>query len=300
MDDVRQNVCLDRYDERYGYLRLPRPRQEEALGSSMRRYGQLTPIVAAERGECFAVVDGFKRLHAARKIGLEVLEGRVFSLSEQAAIGAVYSLNQHGRGLVDLEEALVVRELCREHGMAQVEVGELLGRHKSWVSRRLMLVERLSEEAQSDVRVGLISTSMVRELVRLPRGNQAEVAVAIHRHGLTVRQGAQFVTLFEKAKDRHEQQALLEGPRQALERYGPKVTMAPVDPRLSSTVNRLRRTAISTVNITSQLRSGLEGADVSSWSDIERSVIDPLLGQARQSILRLDNVLGAIVESSGQ
>ena len=111
-------VCLERYDERYGYLRLPRPRQEEALGASMRRYGQLTPIVAAERGESFAVVDGFKRLHSARKIGLEMLDGRVFSLSEQAAIGAVYSLNQHGRGLVDLEEAMVVRELCREHGMS--------------------------------------------------------------------------------------------------------------------------------------------------------------------------------------
>ena len=71
MVDVSQSVCLDQFDERYGYLRLPRPRQEEALGSSMRRYGQLTPIVAAERGDCFAVVDGFKRLHAARKIGLD-------------------------------------------------------------------------------------------------------------------------------------------------------------------------------------------------------------------------------------
>jgi ParB-like chromosome segregation protein Spo0J len=239
-------------------------------------------------------------LHAARKIGLEELEGRIFTLSESAAVGAMYSLNQHGRGLVDLEEALVVRELCREHGMAQVEVGALLGRHKSWVSRRLMLVERVSEEVQSDVRVGLISTSMVRELVRLPRGNQAEVAVAVHRHGLTVRQGAQFVTLFEKAKDRHEQQALLEGPRQALERDGPKAATAPMDPRLSVEANRLRRTAISTINITSQLRKRLEQTDPSSWEAIEQSVITPLLGQTRLSILRLDKVLQATVDTTGQ
>ena len=116
----------------------------------------------------------------------------------------------------------------------------------------------------------------------------------------TSREASRLVTLFEKAKDRNEQEALLHDSRQELERHGPKVTMAPVDPRLSSTANRLRRAAISTVNITSQLRGGLEGTDVSSWSDIERSVITPLLGQARQSILRLDNVLGAIVESSGQ
>ena len=37
-------------------------------------------------------------------------------------------------GLSQVEEALVVRELCRG-GLSGVEVGILLGRHKSWVSR---------------------------------------------------------------------------------------------------------------------------------------------------------------------
>ena len=46
--------------------------------------------------------------------------------------------------------------------MTQVEVAELLGRHKSWVCRRLALVEKLSNEAREDLRLGLLSTTAAR------------------------------------------------------------------------------------------------------------------------------------------
>ncbi len=301
MEIQSQFISLDRYDERYGYLRFTRPRQEAQIGLSMRRYGQLTPIVAVARGESFSVIDGFKRLHAAREIGFENLEGRIFGLSESAAIAAMYSLNQYSRGMVDLEEALVVRELCREQGMAQTEVGVLLGRHKSWVSRRLMLVERLSEEVQCDVRVGLVSTTTARELVRLPRGNQAEVACVIHRHGLTSREASRFVTLFEKANDRQAQQALLECPDHVLiKANGPKEAIAPLESSLSVATNGLKRTAISTINIISQLKARLEQSDSTSWTPKERSVIRPLLGQVRQLILRLDKALETTAQVGGK
>ena len=274
--EVTASVSVDRLDERYGYLRIPRPRQEAAIGESMRRFGQLTPVVATEREETLAMVDGFKRLHAARKLGLDRLDVRVLSLSEQAAVAAVYSLNRYGQGMTDMEEALVVRSLCREHGLAQVEVGEILGRHKSWVCRRLMLIERLSEQVQNDVRVGLVSVSMTREIVRLPRGNQPEVALCIHRNGLTVREASFLVTLFEKATDRIEQQALLDRPRDALDKHRDGPAMAPYDSRLSVRANRLRRLLISTLDRMTRLSRGLADSDASSWTEADRSVVNPL------------------------
>ena len=63
----------------------------------------------------------------------------VVALEETAAIAAVMTLNQVGRELNDLEQALCVRALIREQGLTQVAVGGQLGRDKSWVSRRLML-----------------------------------------------------------------------------------------------------------------------------------------------------------------
>ena len=176
----------------------------------MQRLGQLVPIVVCERESVFAIVDGFKRVAAARALELGTLAARVMPLRETAAIAALLTLNRHGRGLTDLEEATVVRALCREQGLDQSEVAQLLGRHKSWVSRRLCLVEHLAQPVVDDVRAGLVSTTVARELARLPRGNQADVATTIRKEGLTSRQAATLVTLFSKTSGVAQQQHLLE------------------------------------------------------------------------------------------
>jgi ParB/RepB/Spo0J family partition protein len=292
------SVSLDRLDERYGELRIARPRQQDAVTESMRRFGQLTPLVASARGEALAVIDGFKRLHAADKLGLERLAVRLLPLSEQAAVAAVYSLNRHGSGMSDLEEALVVRALCREHAMAQVEVAELLGRHKSWVSRRLMLVERLSEQVQQDVRVGLVSVSVAREVARLPRGNQPEVAMAVHRHGLTARDATHLVSLFEKATDRRQQQNLLERPRESLDRERGRAALAPHDSRLGAGANRLRRLALTALEGASRLSQGLAETSPPSWTEAERSVLTALLRQVLGSVRQLAAGIAAVLDST--
>ena len=53
----------------------------------------------------------------------------------------ILALNGTGRGMKELEEAWIVHALVREDGLSQVQVAELLERHKSWVSRRLALLE---------------------------------------------------------------------------------------------------------------------------------------------------------------
>ena len=97
----------------------------------------------------------------------------------------ILGLNGTARGMKELEEAWIVHALVREDGLSQVEVAELLGRHKSWVCRRLALLERLSEECREDLRLGLLSPTMARQLTRLPAGNQAEVVAAARREQLT-------------------------------------------------------------------------------------------------------------------
>jgi hypothetical protein len=69
-------------------------------------------------------------------LGFNALRARVLSLSEAAALASIVTFNRHGRGLTDIEEAMVVKALCRDQGLMQVEVAELVGRDKSWVCRR--------------------------------------------------------------------------------------------------------------------------------------------------------------------
>ena len=62
--------------------------------------------------------------------------------------------------------------LVRDDGMTQVEAAHLLGRHKSWVCRRLALLEKLSPAVKEDLRLGLLGPALARQLTRLPMGNQ--------------------------------------------------------------------------------------------------------------------------------
>jgi hypothetical protein len=50
-------------------------------------------------------------------------------------------------------------------------VAELLGCYKSWVCRRLALIERLGPKAKDELRVSLLSPTAARQIVRLPEGN---------------------------------------------------------------------------------------------------------------------------------
>ncbi len=208
-----QLVPIAELDERYGELRYPPSDADlSAMKSSIDRFGQLSPITVCPRGSVLSLIDGFKRLGAARLLSLTTLEARVMSVNEAAAVAAIYSLNRSSPGLTIIEEAMIVKKLCREHGLAQLEVSRLLDKHPSWTSRRLMLIERLSEEVQADLRVGLVSSAVARELVRLPRGNQGAVAASVHRHGLSSRETERLVSAFEQA-DPDTREALLDNPR---------------------------------------------------------------------------------------
>ena len=71
----------------------------------------------------------------------------------------------------------------REDGLSQAEVAELLGRHKSWVCRRLARLEKLDQEVRQDLEVGLLTPTAAREMP-VPAGNQSEVVDVMRREAL--------------------------------------------------------------------------------------------------------------------
>lgn len=231
---------LDKIGETYHKFRIPRPGAEAEMQKSLASRGQLTPVVVFSCQDGYQLIDGFKRLHAARRIpGFGQLRVRILNLNERGAKSMIYCLNRNFRGLSDLEEAWIVQALYREDHLSQPEIAELLDHHKSWVSRRLALVEKLSPRVQEDIRLGMLTAASARELVRLPRGNQEELNDTVRRQGLTSRETAQLVDLFEKTTGREQQLYLLEHPREALAARKGK-TPAPYDDRLSREANRLK------------------------------------------------------------
>lgn len=192
--------------ESYGRLRLVNPRADANMVESMRRFGQLMPVVVSRTGSGhYEMVDGFKRLRACRHLGLEFIRARVLRGHGRVIKTAIVQLNRKGNSIRDIEEALVVQSLHREDQLDQVEIATLLGRDKSWVCRRIALVEKLAEDVLEHLRLGLVTAAHGRELVRLPRGNQKETLECVLKHRLSSRETRRLVTmLIERPRWEHD------------------------------------------------------------------------------------------------
>ena len=68
-EGVVQPVALAALGQSYRRYRLADPPAEEAMAGSLRRWGQLAPVVACRRGPQLELLDGFKRWTAARAGG---------------------------------------------------------------------------------------------------------------------------------------------------------------------------------------------------------------------------------------
>jgi ParB-like chromosome segregation protein Spo0J len=266
---------LDAFQLRYRRYRLPDAQAEAAMARSLERYGQVAPVVVCLREEAPEVLDGFKRLTAARVVpGMRGLSARLLAADERAAKAAIYGLNQTGRHTQEWEDAWIVHALVREDGLTQVEVAELLGRHKSWVCRRLALVEKLADAARDDLRLGLLSATAARALVRLPRGNQPELLTTVHREELTARELDAVVDLLAAAAGRTQQEYILGQPRRALEQARQEVGWA-IDPRLSRTGNRVARRLAAVLDGLGHMETWLHHQGKAGLTPCDRSVLRP-------------------------
>jgi ParB-like chromosome segregation protein Spo0J len=234
-----QELGLEEIGQSYARYRLHIPELERGMMRSLASYGQLSPIVVVKEGSQVELIDGFKRLGAARKLKtIDRLVARRIEGDERSAKAAIYGLNRAGGRTREIEEAWIVHGLVREDGLTQVEVAELLGRHKSWVCRRLALIERLGEEARAELQVGLITPTAARQLVRLPTGNQTEILEVVRREGLSANELTGIVDLWLECPARIQQQYLLEHPREALA-VQKGLDVGSRDPRLSPPGNRI-------------------------------------------------------------
>jgi ParB-like chromosome segregation protein Spo0J len=239
--DTARLLAIETLDERLQRYRLVQPKLERQMLQSLRDYGQVSPIVVCQLEGQMVLVDGFKRLHAARSLkGISQLNARLLETDEQGAKAAVFNLNRIVGRPVELEEAWIIYALVREDGLQQIEAAQMLGRHKSWVNRRLALIERLCDEARESLRLGLLTPTQARHLTRLPRGNQkAAMATATHA-ALTSRELSDVVDLLSASSTTEQTNFVLTKPREAL-RQSQDSYVHHWDPRLSAAGNRVAK-----------------------------------------------------------
>ncbi len=286
--------CLDLndFDLRLARYRIVQPKADSLMVRSLSKYGQLAPLVYCLLDDALVLVDGFKRLRAARTLkGMSALQARSLEVDEHGAKAAIFNLNRITSRPNELEESWIIYALVHDDGLEQTEVANMLGRHKSWVNRRLALIERLSEEARESLTLGLLSPTQARHLTQLPRGNQNAAMQCAREHALSSRELSEAVRLLQSASTREQTQFVLEKPREAI-RQSQDSYVYQWDPRLSTAGNRIARRLGTLLNATTRMNHWLRFTGRSELQACDRPVLLP-------GIAKLSEESALLLESSG-
>jgi ParB-like chromosome segregation protein Spo0J len=238
MSATRESYRLEELSTSFVRARCVEPRRVDRMKASLSAQGQLTPLVAVRQAQHVEIVDGFKRYRAATEMGWPSLLVTVQQTEEPGQWVLMLTLNRGPQSMSVLEEALVLREMVTA-GLTQVQIGQLLLRHKSWVCRRLGLIERLHPELVQSIREGLLAPGAARRLLALPPGNQLEMAAVIGRHGLGVADTELLVKLWRQTSDPTVRDFVLAQPRLAIDNARDEKEPPP-DPRLTGRGQRLQ------------------------------------------------------------
>jgi len=158
---------------KYAALRLTDRAARATLVASLSSEGQQMPVIVVrtDRADRYVLIDGYQRVGALEALGQDMVDVAVVSMPEDVALAMSHRL-QKSREPSALEEGWILMELIVGHGHTQASLPTLLGRDKSWVSRRLALVQTLPESVQAGVRDGRVGArAAMRTLVPLARAN---------------------------------------------------------------------------------------------------------------------------------
>jgi ParB family chromosome partitioning protein len=203
-------------DLRFEHLRVRRPERERRLLASLAATGQQVPIVVVavrDKPDRYLVIDGYKRVSALRRLGRDTVRATVWPMDEAEALLLGQSLRA-SEGETALEQGWLLAELEQRFGYSLDELARRFDRSRSWVSRRLALVELLPDPVQQKVREGKIAPHVAMKfLVPVARANLSnceQMAGAFATHQFTSREAGELYAAWRDASLRMRSRILEE------------------------------------------------------------------------------------------
>ncbi len=238
MGDTIEDILLSDFDPCLSALRIVNQTRVRQMEQSLTRHGQLQPLIVRRHEDKFQIIDGLKRYYAAKNLCLELLQGRCVDVDLAHAKVLVLRYNRAHQSMEAWEEALVLHDLKMRHGHDLDSLSKLTGYSRSWVSRRLSLIDKMDDGLSHEIKLGTLTGSHARELMRLPRGNQGSMAGVIASNQLSSRQSHTLVNAFLRAKNKKVQDYILEHPHEVLRQQAAD-DQDPYDARLSADGNEV-------------------------------------------------------------
>ena len=286
-----EDIELGDFDLSLSEIRIMNMARILQVEKSMRVHGQLQAVVARVHNGGYQLIDGFKRFYAAEDLLMETLQCRLLEIDLSQAKVLLLSYNRPHQSMEAVEEAMVLQDLQTTHSLDQRSLAELTGYSRSWVSRRLSLIDKMDEDVCSEIMMGVLTSSHARALIKLPRGNQGEVARVIANHALTSRQSDTLAEAFLKAKDEDQQCYILSHPEKVLARDQQDPEHEIYDARLSSYGNDVMQSMVYVHQGLQILLSRLDDHRFAMFNETEKVIITPTLRKVAEYAEKLSEVI---------
>ena len=291
MNPIIKEIPLAEFDLSLSGMRIMNMYRILQVEKSMRLHGQLQPVVARVYEAGYQIIDGFKRLYAAEDLMMETLQCRLLDIDLTQAKVLLLSYNRPHQSMEAWEEAMVLQDLQKTHSLNQSILARMTGYSRSWVSRRLALIDKIDEGISSDIMMGVLTSSHARALTKLPRGNQREVAHVIASYRLSSRQSDTLVEAFLKAKDDKQQQYILTHPEKILRNNQSDPEEVPYDGRLSPYGNELMQGAEHLIRAVKVMLTRLDDKRTGMLNETEKVIISSCFKKASGYVKKLTGSL---------
>jgi len=288
-----EEIAIEEFDLSLSGMRIMNIPRIEQVEKSIRLHGQLQPVVARVNEGRYQIIDGFKRVYIAEDLLMDTLQCQLLEVDEQQAKVLLLSYNRTNQSLEVWEEAMVLKDLLETHDLNQQSLARLTGYSRSWISRRLSLISRIDEQVASEIRMGSLSSSHGRALIRLPRGNQMDIARVITTWSLSSRLSDRLVDAFLEAEDEQQQRYILTHPEHILWDQT-DLPEDPYDSRLSCYGNELMHSIMNLYHPLQLLLSRLGDRRMGELSETETVIISPFLREVSDYAEKLSEAMGPL------
>lgn len=147
-------IEVNRIDRKHERHRQKSESREKQLLVSIMNQGIEEPLLGViTKSEEIILLDGFKRLRSAIKLGLAHVPFSSMGEDEATAIVQLLRIS-NAKALSMLEQAAFVEELKSIHGFSVIEIAHRLQKSKAWVLVRLQTLSAMSETTSQAILSG--------------------------------------------------------------------------------------------------------------------------------------------------
>jgi hypothetical protein len=182
MEHVPMIGCtpLRKINIRDNRFRISYPSADARLFSSIEKVGIIQPVVLLE-GAPFTIVTGFRRLEAAKKLGLKEIPAVTTKLSEKEGLLFAIHDNLH-RGLNIIEKAAALEKMVST-GFTESDIFEVmalfsLGPHKK-VLAHLLSIARAEELLKHFIFTNALSTKNIEYMLWFEKEERKRIITAL-------------------------------------------------------------------------------------------------------------------------